>query len=171
MACAVEKDCKRASETVLRAFDLTWLCARKWRQGIYITAETRIRARPLPTGSEQPTTGYQYRARNSGWTGENEPAWPTETGGTVEDGSIEWELEAVTTASLERTIAADGGVDWDADAPMTVGTPVLDVGSGQVQISALHSGGTAGTKLNSWADVTFTDGTVERFQIQWKIIA
>lgn len=168
MSCVLEKDCKRASETVLRAFDLTWHCARKWRQGIYVTAETRIRARPLSTGSEQPTTGYQYRAKNSGWTGESEPEWPES--GDVTDGSIVWEAEAVTTASLERTIADPSDVVWGADAGMTVGTPVLDVGSGQVAISALHSGGAAGQKFNTWADVTFTDGTVERFQIQWKIL-
>lgn len=167
MACQVEKDCKRAVETVMRAFDLTWLAARKWRQGIYVTAETRIRARPLSTGSEQPTTGYQYRATNTGWTGESEPPWP-ETG-EVEDGSITWEAEAVSTASLERTIDDPSDVAWGADAPMTVTSPVLDVGAGQVAISALHAGGTAGARLNSWADVTFSDGTVERFQIQWKI--
>lgn len=168
MTCAAEKDCKRASETKLRAFDLTWFCARKWRQGMYVPENTRIRARPLSTGSEQPTTGYQYRAKNSGWTGESEPAWPED--GEVEDGSIEWETESVTTASLERTITDPSDVDWDADDGMTVDNPTLEVGQGQVIITALHHGGVKGKKLKTWADVEFSDGPSERFEIEWKII-
>lgn len=168
MACQVEKDCKRAVETVLRAFDLTWLCARKWRPGSYVAAGTKICARPLSVGGEVGTTGYQYSA-SGGWTGDEEPQWPTESGGTVPDGSNVWTREDVTADSLERTINAAEDVEWDAESPLTVESPTLNTDGGQVLIAAIHSGGVAGTKRSSWADVTFSDDTTERFEISWKI--
>jgi hypothetical protein len=168
VSCVLEKDCKRASETLLRAFDLTWFAARKWRAGMYVASGTKIRARPLSTGSEQPTTGYQYSAQSAGWTGEDEPAWPTDTT-PVADGSTTWVREATAADSLERTIGDPSDVVWNADSPMTISDEDLDTAGGQLVISALHAGGTAGVRTNSWADVTFSDGSVERFQIQWKI--
>lgn len=169
MSCVVEKDCKEAGAVLPRAFDLSWYCSRKWRSGAYFAADTRIRVAPIEAGGTQPTTGWQYKALNAGWTGEQEPTWPTTSGGTVTDGSIVWEREAVSTASLERTISDANDVTWSGDTGMTVTLPALDTAGGQVLISALHGGGTAGRKLSTWADVTFSDTTEDRFEIQWKI--
>lgn len=168
MSCVIEKDCKKAVDIKERGFDLSWHAGRKWRPGIYVASGTAIRVRPQSLGGEQPTTGYQYRANASGWTGEVEPTWPLDTT-PVEDGSLAWVREAVSSDSLEKTISGSGNVDWDADDPMAVSNPTLTTTAGQLIISAHHEGGVAGTRRNTWADVTFSDGTVERFQIQWKI--
>ena len=168
MSCVIEKDCKNATDIKHRGFDLSWHCGRKWRQGVYVASGTAIRVRPQSLGSQQPTTGYQYRASASGWTGEEEPPWPTDTT-PVTDGSVTWVREAVSSDSLEKTISGAGEVTWAADASMAVDDDTLTTTGGQVVISAHHSGGVAGVRSSTWADVTFSDGTKDRFQIQWKI--
>lgn len=168
MSCVVEKDCKAATDIKQRGFDLSWFAGRKWRPGAYFASGTAIRVRPQSIGGEQPTTGFQYRSNAAGWTGETEPTWPTDTT-PVTDGSIGWVREAVSSDSLEKTISSAGDVEWDADSPMTVTDPELVTTGGQLVISAHHVGGTAGTKPSTWADVTFSDDTVERFEIQWKV--
>lgn len=168
MGCVTYKDCKAAVDVKQRGFDLSWYAGRRWRSGVYVVAGTAIRVRPLSVGGEQPTTGYQYRAQASGWTGEFEPEWP-DTPAPVADGSLTWVLEPVSADSLEKTISSSGDVVWDADAGMSVTNPALVTAGGLLVVSAYHSGGTAGRKAHTWADVTFSDGSVERFLIQWKI--
>jgi hypothetical protein len=168
MSCVVEKDCKAAEDIKQRGFDLSWYAGRKWRPGMYVASGTAIRVRPQSLGGEQPTTGWQYRANASGWTGEVEPSWPTDTT-PVDDGSLAWIREAVTSDSLEKTISGAGNVTWDADSPMTATNPVLVTTGGQLVITAHHAGGLAGTRRSTWADVTFSDATADRFEIQWKV--
>lgn len=169
MSYHVEKDQKRAVDTVARQIDLSWFCARKWRPGMFVEAGTRIRAFPTLLDGTIGTTGYEYEADADGWTGDEEPQWPSSSGGTVVDGSITWSRQEVTVDSLERTVSNANDVVWDGDSGMTVSAPSLDTGSGQVIISALHAGGTAGQRLSTWADVTFSDTTIERFEISWKL--
>lgn len=168
MSCVVEKDCKDATDIKKRGFDLSWFAGRKWAPGIYVVAGTAIRVRPQAIGGGQPTTGYQYRAQASGWTGESEPSWPTDTT-PVDDGSLSWVREAVSSDSLERTISSSGDVEWDADDSMSVSNSSLVTTGGQLIITAHHAGGVVGQKPRTWADVTFSDDTAERFEIQWKI--
>lgn len=168
MSCVIAKACKDADDIKQCGFDLSWYAGRKWRPGVYVAAGTAIRVQPQSLGGEQPTTGWQYRANANGWTGDSEPEWPEDSAPIV-DGSTSWTREAVGSDSLWKTIFSGSDVAWDAEAPMTVGSPVLVTTAGQLIIAAHHSGGIAKRKLRSWADVTFSDGTKQRFEIQWKI--
>lgn len=88
----------------------------------------------------RPTTpnGFEYECTNAGQTSQDEPAWPTTIGATINDGSVEWTardfgLSASDTIST-RTIAADNGVTIDSSAIADTGVLVTISGGtlGQV---------------------------------------
>lgn len=97
-------------------------------------------------------TGYQYSS-GGGVTGTQEPRWPTTIGNTVQDGSVTWTCEAITTGSLKRTVT--GTPTWTADTGLTVGTPTV---SG-TKTTSLVSGGTLGQTYLVRVAGTFSDGT------------
>jgi hypothetical protein len=98
-------------------------------------------------------TGLQYTATVAGRSGTDEPRWPTTVGGTVQDGSITWTAEAVSVASLLRSLNT---ATWTADTGVTVATPTTTT----TRASALISGGQLGQKYLVRCDGTFSDGTI-----------
>lgn len=165
--CSVVRECKRAADVERRGWDLTWFCARAWAPWTYFPTGIRIRPRPIELGGQSGFVGFEYEATTGGYTGEDEPAWPIT--GTVGDGTVVWTARAISDASLHRTIASVGSIDWSADIPLTVSNITLITNGGIVQIAADHAGGTARRTAFSRAEVTFSDGTVGEFAHKWKI--
>jgi len=170
MACRIALDlCKRATEAPIRGFDLTDFCARFWKPAWIVPAGTVVRPLPVHLGGKG-ASGYQYRTTLGGQTGESEPSFKSGAASYL-DGSVGWVREAITDESLERTIEDAGDVDWTAESPMTVTSPLLEQQGGGVQIAAKHLGGTPGETHEVVAHVLFSDGTEEEFAIAWEIRA
>lgn len=160
----VVQEQKHAGERKERGFDLTDFCSKFWGPGQFVPEGFRLR--PLPKSLDgRGSDGYEYEAGGDGQTGEREPTWAD----GVLDGSVPWIRRAISGQSLFRTIAGAGSVQWLADPGMTVNGALVAVGSA-VQISAFHSGGTEGESYRVIARVTFTDGSIEDFAIDWVIV-
>lgn len=168
MSCVIEKDCKRAAATKRRGFDLSWSCANRWRAGMLVSIGFRIRPVPSEIGGDG-VTGYELEAVQGGQTGDEAPAFDIGPDDQVFDGSVIWGRRALSEASLQRSISSPSDVEWDSDSPLTVDNPQLVNSGGAVLISADHAGGSSGTRRRSRATVTFTDGTVDQYVIDWKI--
>jgi len=96
--------------------------------------------------------GFQYNASTGGRTGTNEPRWPASIGATVQDGSVTWTCEAISDASLKRTVTTAA---WTADAGITVGTTA----TAGTKSTALLSGGTLGQRYLIRCTATCSDNT------------
>lgn len=98
-------------------------------------------------------TGLQYRAAAAGRSGTQEPRWPEVAGQTVQDGSVVWTAEAISTASLIRTLS---GATWTADAGLTASGSSVDADA--CAAIANISGGTLGQSYLVRVAGTFSDG-------------
>lgn len=89
-----------------------WLSLR-WSPGLAFAAGSVIRPRS--------STGFEYLTAGGGMTAAAaipsvEPKWPTALGGAVQDGSVIWTCQAISTASLVSSIVSSS---WLSDAPVT----------------------------------------------------
>lgn len=140
----VRKRCKKITESVILAFDLTDFCANRWSARQYYSLDETVRP------SEAKETGFQFTITTAGQTGKSEPNWNQ---ATVTDGSAVWAREPITNDSLSRTIT---DVEWDGDG-LTIADAEEVTTNGEQQIYALASVGTAGKHYPN-AHVTFSDG-------------
>jgi hypothetical protein len=98
--------------------------------------------------------GFQFSS-SGGHTSNKEPRWPTAIGGTVQDGSITWTAEALTTASLTSTVS--GTPAWTVDnAAITIGSPSIVGQAG----TAFLSGGQDGQTFQALCTATMADGRI-----------
>jgi hypothetical protein len=97
-------------------------------------------------------TGFQYVASGAGRSGTDQPRWPTTLGATVTDGSVTWTAEAISTASLARTLS---NATWTADSGLTV-TGAAVVGT---RATCLISGPQLGQRYLVRCDAVCSDGT------------
>lgn len=97
-------------------------------------------------------TGLQYNATTGGRTGAMEPRWPTTVGGTVTDGSVVWTAEAISSASLKRTLSS---ATWTVTSGIVAGTPT----NTSIDSTVLISGGTNGQTYQVACVGAFSDGT------------
>lgn len=102
---------QRKGEVVLYEHDRTDSLVRRWSPGR--TVALGFKVRPLRA------TGLQYTS-TAGTTGQNEPKWPTVSGGTVVDGTVTWTAEAVADSSLVAYCAGTGDSVWTGDGGATV---------------------------------------------------
>lgn len=133
-------------------FDWTPACANLWTAGEVYGVNEVVR----------PSTynGYEYKCTTAGQAAGDsalEPAWPTTIAGTVTDGSVVWTCQAISNASLVKTIATSL---WD-DGGMTITGAVTVTTNGEQQTAALVEGGTVGQTYTIENTVTFSDGTVD----------
>lgn len=169
----IAQDQKHAGERRERGFDLTDFCSKLWSPRLVIT--TGYRLRPVPSDVLIPTTedvfgrgfsGYEFEAVATGQTGSREPRWAD----AVVDGSITWTQRALSAQSLFRTIASTASIQWiTEDGGITVTGTTL-IADSVVQVSAFHSGGVEGEVHRVIARITFTDGSIEDFAIDWTIV-
>lgn len=111
MSCEVQRaqvwpQSKHPSAVYDYGMSFEYQCARQWRAWYDVVENTCIRVFRPGRGS-----GYQFRATQGGRTGGRLPAF--RENGTTLDGSVVWAPEAISTASLERTI--NGPPTWSAD--------------------------------------------------------
>jgi hypothetical protein len=67
-------------------------------------------------------TGFEYLCTSGGRTGSEEPAWPRVIGGSVVDGSLTWQAQAISFDSLVERIASD---TWTASDPVGLTTAAV----------------------------------------------
>jgi hypothetical protein len=163
---------KHAGERKPLGFELTDFCSRFWSDALVVP--TAARYRPVPQHVLIPgkddvfgrgTVGYEYECLIEGQTGTREPRWAD----GIQDGSITWLQRAISSASLFRTVAGADKVEWITDGNITVSSTAVVAGS-VVQVSAFHSGGIEGEIHRVIARITFTDGSIEDFAIDWSIV-
>jgi hypothetical protein len=132
------------SETLDYTADFSGHCVRRRQGNTSYTLNTVV----------QPArhTGWQYRATTAGWTGAREPRWPTADTQTVQDGSVEWTTEAISTESLLRSLSS---ATWSADSGLTLGTET----TAGTQSTMLISGGTLGQRYLVRIVGACSDGT------------
>ncbi len=99
------------------------------------------------------STGLQYKATTAGRSGNQEPRWPEVAGQTVQDGSVVWTAEAITTSSLLRTLSS---ATWTPDAGLTASAPAIDAEA--CAAVANISGGALGQSYLVRVAATFSDG-------------
>lgn len=101
-------------------FDISSACARAWQKNAYIKAGTVLR----PTCGNG--TGFVYPAQSTGYSGENEPAWPTVQGAALQDGSLNL-TTAVPPAGGQDTIASVTATAVNPpDQTLTLSAPTND---------------------------------------------
>lgn len=163
MSCViVGNDCKLPGEKLPIQIDLTKFCENNWDSrcgaGIYSLGEV---VRP----TEGNRTGYEYIVTQAGQTLIEEPSWPTVIGDTVMDGSVEWTCQAISNASLQKTIVS---VIWDGDG-FTVTDAFIVNTDGEQRVGCFISGDQSPGKYLVVADVVFSDGHDEKFGVEIKM--
>lgn len=71
-------------------------------------------------------TGLQYACTTPGYTGDDEPPWPTVAAATVNDGSAVWTAQAVTTGSLVATISSSAWAMQQSGSGIVLSAPALN---------------------------------------------
>lgn len=170
MGCRILKQvCKTEPEQKLYGFDYsgfddqvgTWgFLARVWRPGTIFVNGVSVRP-SVPTG-------YQYAVANTGQgqSGATEPKWPRVIGETVQDGSIVWQCEAVSDASLTATIVTSA---WSSDSDVTLSDEILENADGVHRTSVQVAGGSLGQKYEVRNLVVFSDGSTEESALRVQI--
>lgn len=152
--------CKGANDRKPYGFNLTASLARNWAPGLVFAEGDVIRPLRRPTG-------FEYVAGGDGQTGHREPNWPTELGGTVQDGSITWTCQAISADSLLRTIAQS---TWAGDSGISVNGETVMNGASQ-RTGAYVSGGTAGQSYMVVNTVEFSDGAIIEYRLHVSVEA
>lgn len=144
----VRVDPKRSFDEVPIEADWHDYLIRQRRPGTaYASSDT---VRPLRARA----TGLQYRCTTAGVTSgvpTDRIRWPTVVGGTVDDGSVVWTAEAVTSASLRTTIASD---DWPSVTGLTLGS----ASNSDLRYVVTVDGGVSGQTYEVKHQVTLANG-------------
>ena len=156
-----DKACKTPGEEVTLGFDLTWFCARTWSAGSAVDPAVAVRPLPLAMGGTVGETGYEYTTTLGGFSGSEEPAWPST--GSVTDGSVTWTAQAMSNASLVRAISS---VTWSVEAgTVTLDNDAMVNTGGQQKIATQILGGSNGERALVRAHVTYSDGDERDYDI------
>ncbi len=105
-------------------------------------------------------SGYQFRCTTAGTTnGSREPKWKNyiTEGDTVQDGSVVWTVELLTTESLTRTITTSVWVTDDSS--LTADDDDIVSTAGEQSTFAFISGGVVDTTYLVTNHVVFSDGS------------
>jgi hypothetical protein len=159
MSCEiVQSECLRVGDNIPITLDFTQLAARRWRKAASFADNEVIRGNK---------SGFEFAATTGGQTGNTEPRWPKVLAGTVQDGSILWTAQAVSTLSLQKTLTS---VAWAAPTGLTVSGQSVDVVAQTA--TAYIEADTVGT-YEVTATPTFSDtpATVEGFAIEVEVKA
>jgi hypothetical protein len=101
-------------------------------------------------------TGFEYLCTSGGRTGAEEPAWPRVIGGSVTDGSLTWQAQAISFDSLIERIATD---NWTHSPTGIEVEPVAKVDTaGLQQTAAICSLGAVGETYVIENEVITTNG-------------
>jgi hypothetical protein len=134
------------SDSLDYAFDFHDEVANLWKPGKdFIVGDVIRPARAL-------STGYQYRCTVAGRTGKTYPALSRTLGNTTKDGSVTWTAEAISAASLRKSVTS---VSIPAVAGLTTSSPSFTTEAGGV----VCSGGTLGQRYLVTCRAVFSDGT------------
>ena len=103
------------------AIDWTYWISIRWQPG-YVAAPGYV-VRPYPW------TGFEYICTQAGQTGAYPPVWPNELGQLVLDGSVLWQAQPLSSASLQTSVvsavySAPPGITAIAFMPVGNLTPV-----------------------------------------------
>lgn len=157
---ATLKECQGALAKLDYAFDLTERFAIP-RKPNYPYASGAV-VRPVEGG-----TGRQYQSSGGVTNGDEfEPDWPTEDGGTVEDGSLTWAAEDITYDSLRYRI---DDVEWTAPDGITLSDELVIDQPAMQEVRVTVAGGTAGHKYRIVGVVTTTTGLEYEVRIELRI--
>lgn len=173
---------KHAGESIQKGFNLTLFSTRWWAPGMQVGNGHCIRPAPKALAEQferqfgyspkYGPDGYEYVASvidgdAVGMAGFREPVWGAEA---ARDGSLLWARRPISAGSLYRTIAGPGSVQWITNpSTITLSNEILVIGSA-LQIAANHSGGVEGETHRVIARVTYSDGSVEDYAIDWTIV-
>lgn len=112
-------------------------------------------------------TGWQFQSSGGVTNGDDfEPDWPTESGESVEDGSLTWTAEAITYDSLRYRIDE---VEWTAPAGITLSDESIIDQPAMQEVRVTVAGGTAGEKYRIVGVVTTTSGLEYEVRIELKV--
>lgn len=118
--------------------------------------------RPVENG-----TGWQYQSSGGVTNGDDfEPDWPTESGETIEDGSLVWTAEAITFDSLRYRIDS---VTWTAPDGITLSNELVIDQPAMQEVRVTVAGGAAGEKYRIIGVVTTTTGLEHEVRIELKV--
>lgn len=71
-------------------------------------------------------TGLQYQCTTPGYTGDNEPSWPTTAGQSITDGTAVWTAQAISASSLVATISASAWAMQQTGSGIALSAPALN---------------------------------------------
>lgn len=157
---ATQRVCQGPLSVLDYAFDLTAKFSIPRLPNFPYAAGAHVR--PIIDG-----TGWQYQSSGGVTNGDDfEPDWPTEDGGTVEDGSLTWTAEAITYDSLRYRIDS---VTWTAPDGITLtNEQVIDQPAMQ-EVRVTVAGGAAGQKYRIVGVVVTTTGLEYEVRIELKV--
>ena len=109
------------------------------------------------------TTGLEYVSDGGVSNGEIEPEWPIEAAGTVDDGTITWTAQEVTSAGLNERIDS---VVWSAISPM-VASNQSEIDEDAIQEARIWvTGGVAGSKYRVTGLLTTTSSPPTIYELR-----
>lgn len=134
-----------AGQKSFYGIDWTYWISIRWQPGYSAAAGYVVRPYPF--------TGYEYICTQAGQTGFYPPVWPEELGQLVVDGSVVWQAQALSVASLQTSVVS---ATYSAPAGLTV-IPFLPQGNlTPVQVDATLA--TPGTTYTVQCTAVMADG-------------
>jgi hypothetical protein len=146
--------------------DLTGFCTNYYRPGEIYGLGEAVRPREIVNGGRGPT-GLEYVVTVAGQCG-LEPQWPTAVGQTVTSGSVTFTAQAISNASLAKTITGSVWEDPDGGEVTTDDdTTVTSNGEQKTQAFLLAVSVTTGVEVVN--RVTFSDGHIDLLAFKVKV--
>lgn len=161
MTCrTIETHCQHEDARLPIAFNWSQSCA-------YIRAAAEVYALGEVVRPEV-ANGFEYICTTEGQTHQEiEPAWKLAIGKTVKDGSVVWTCQAISIASLKKTIVTSA---WSAETALVVDEPSVVDADGEEKTQAFVSGGVAGETYLVSNTVVFSDGSEDVGQVNIEVV-
>ncbi len=108
--------------------------------------------------------GFEYVCVAPGQTGILEPYWPAFAGALLQDGSVEWQAQPCSNASLFTTLTA---VTWQSAPPIVATSPTVyeQIASAFIDSRA----GVQGIDYVLFCNSTFADGSTKTAKVTVKV--
>jgi hypothetical protein len=153
----------RVGERKPYGVDLTKFCAHSFSPGEIDDLAEIVRPLEEDAGGKGPT-GLQYRVTTAGQCANREPTWPTAAAQTVTCGTVVFTAEAISNASLKKTITASA---WTGPATILIEDEATETSDGEQKTAAFIEATEAfSTPIEIVNHVTFSDGHEEYFAIK-----
>lgn len=158
----------RVGEVKPYGFDLTKFCANYFSPGeIYGLGEV-VRPREIVDGGRGPT-GLEYVLTQAGQCRDIEPVWPTTVGATVTSGTCVFTAQAISNASLIKTITNS---TWSSVDEVTTDDDATTTTNGEQKTQTFFTAvEVTQSPIEIVNTITFSDGQAEKLAFKVKVIA